>query len=162
MKNSLEEAGNETPAEIETKAEAQGMMHLINPNRRQMAVLFDYVQSIGADKQLLSNHPDEEKKKTRNQAVFQKWFQTLVVQNGRFPRDIPIDFVLQHFAQCVVQNKVDIKGFNLREQVRAFHEYLDNYERELRGKWWQYQNPDQRPKAITESANTERRGNSTI
>lgn len=110
------------------------------------------MEAIGADKNVLSNHPEEEERMKRNSMIYLKWFQALVIHNQRFPRDIPIRFVLAHFRRKVVQNAVKIQGFNLREQVRAFHEYLDNYDHELRGKWWQYQNPEGRPKAIPENA----------
>jgi len=113
-----------------------------------MQILYEYMKDIGADASLLSASSDTEVERERNQAVFNKWFQTIVVQNNRFPQDIPITLVLRHFSRMVVQNKVQIKGYNLREQVRAFHTYLDNWEHELRGKWWQYQNPGDRPKPL--------------
>jgi hypothetical protein len=117
-----------------------------------VAVLAQYIESIGADNSVLSDHPDGQVRGERNQMIYMKWFQALVIHNQRFPRDIPVKFVLAHFARKVEQNDVDIKGFNIREQVRAFHAYLDGYERELRGKWWQYQHPNQRPKMLPESA----------
>lgn len=146
LKRSLAASGQKTPTSVRFKNEAQGQMHLIEPSQEQAGELWQYLECIGADKNVLSDDDN------RNSMIFQRWFQALVIQNQRFPRDIPVKFVLAHFRRKVVQNDIQIKGFNLREQVRAFHEYLDNYERELRGKWWQYQNPDERPKAIPSKA----------
>ena len=84
--------------------------------------------------------------------LFNKWFQTLVIQNDRFPTDIPVEFVLQHFFDTILQQKIELKGFNLLAHMSAFHEYLDNYEHQLRGKWWQCQHPNERPNALPERA----------
>lgn len=144
VKSSLKGFQNETPKTIETKEEAHGQLHLIQAKRSQMKTIYNHIHSIGADKQLLSE------KKERNQMLFNKWFQTLVVQNSRFPTDIPVEFVLEEFFDAILQQKVEVKGFNLLAHMSAFHEYLDDYEHELRGKWWRHQNPDQRPNALPE------------
>ena len=134
------------------KNQAQGHTHLIEPSQEQAGQLAQYLQEIGADKNVLSQHHKEETRDKRNQMIYLKWFQALVIQNQQFPRDIPVKFVLAHFRRKVVQNDVQIKGFNLREQVRAMKEYLSEYEHELRGKWWQYRNPNERPKTLPASA----------
>lgn len=80
--------------------------------------------------------------------VLHKWFKTLVINNQRFPRDINIEFVLSEFFEAILQKKVELKGFNLLAHTTAFHNWMDNYENELRSKWWRKQNPNERPKAI--------------
>lgn len=152
LKQQLADSRKETPSDVRFKSEAKGQRHLIQPTQGQVGVLSQYMKHIGADKNVLSSDPDEDRRDKRNRMIYMEWFQALVIQNQRFPRNIPVKFVLAHFARKVVQNDVQIKGFNLREQVRAFHEYLDSYEHELRSKWWQYQHPGDRPKVLPESA----------
>lgn len=107
-----------------------------------MSVIWEHFHSIGADAQVVS---DDKKK---NRILLKRWFQTLVINNRRFPMDMDIDFVLSEFFEAILQKKVQIKGFNLLAHTTAFHNWIDNYENELRGKWWRNQNPNDRPKAI--------------
>ena len=150
LKKPLASFKEKTPTNVRFKSEAKGQRYLIEPTQEQAGQLSQYLAEIGADKNVLSQHPNEETRRQRNQMTYLKWFQGLVIKNRQFPDDIPVKFVLAHFREKVVQNDVSIKGFNLREQVRAMKEYLSEYEDELRGKWWQYQNPNARPKAIPE------------
>lgn len=135
---------SQTPESIQRKGEAKGLMHLIEPTRRQMLVFYNHLHSIGADDHVLVS--DDKKK---NRMVLGKWFKTLVINNRRFPGDMDIDFVLSEFFEAILQKKVELKGFNLLAHTTAFHEWFDNYENDLRSKWWMKQNPNQRPKAIT-------------
>lgn len=146
-KNSLEKITVETPEQIQCRNEIQGQVHLIEATREQKLEIYNYLHSIGADSKVLSDNS-----KKRNQIILNKWFQMLVIRNERFPDDIPVNFVFSHFHEMVVQNKVKIKGFNLRAQIEAFHEYMDKWEYSLRKKWWMVQNPGDRPKAIAPTA----------
>lgn len=133
----------ETPDSVKRKEQAQGMMHLIEPDRKQMLTFYNHIHSIGADDHILVG--DDKKK---NRMVLHKWFKTLVINNQRFPRDINIEFVLSEFFEAILQNKIELKGFNLLAHTTAFHNWMDNYENQLRSKWWRKQNPNDRPKAI--------------
>lgn len=137
---------SETPRTISKKEEAVGHVHLIEAKRSQMMVVYNHLHTIGADKQILSEDKD------RNRQLLTKWFQTLVIQNQRFPMDIPVVFVLDEFFRAILQQKVALKGFNLLAHMQAFWEWLDGYEHELRGRWWVRQHPKARPRALPESA----------
>jgi hypothetical protein len=143
VKNSLETMSNETPKHIVKKSEADGILEQIQGTKRQFLTIYNHIHSIGADDHVLVG-----KNKEKNRMILQKWFQTLVIQNQRFPTDIPVDFVLQEFFNAILQKRVELKGFNLLAHMTAFHNWLDSCENELKGKWWRKQNPNQRPKEI--------------
>lgn len=111
--------------------------------------IYTHFYNIGADRQILVTSEDEETRKQRNRAILHKYFYILVVQNPLFPGDIPIVFVLDHFFELIVQNKIELKGYNPRSHIQAFHSYISNYKHELRSRWHAHQHPNSRSKALT-------------
>lgn len=140
----MEKSTSETPQHVAKKGEAVGQLHLIKGTRDQLVEVYNHFHSIGADNQVLTDS------KKQNQMILQKWFQTLVMQNRRFPHDLPIDYVLREFFDAILQKQVELKGFNLLAHMTAFHEWIDNFEHSLRSKWFHQQNPQDRPKQITD------------
>lgn len=106
-----------------------------------MAIM-NHLHSIGADNSVLSEDDDT------NRKILYKWFNVLVLNNGRFPADLPIVFVLDELFNAILQQKVDLKGHNLHAHMQAFHSWIDRYEHGLRSKHWAKMNPNHRPKAI--------------
>lgn len=141
----LTSSQKETARTIQKKSEASGQRHLIEPSRQQLQILINHFHSIGADRQLLSD--DAEK----NRALFVKWFQTLVIRNDRFPTDLPVVFVLEEFFEAILQRKVPLKGYNLLTHTSAFHEWIGNFEHQLKATFWHRQHPATRPKALPET-----------
>lgn len=139
VKKSLEAMQYETPKNIEKKADALGVRELIEASHPQMLSIYTHFSAIGADSQLLTN------KKEYNRAILQKWYQTLVIQNKRFPMDLPIVFVLDEFFNAILQRQVDLKGYNLLAHITAFHEFIEKYNHTIRSKHWAKMNFKDRP-----------------
>lgn len=111
------------------------------PNKSQKLTFFDYWKTMGADDAILTDD------KTINNQILQKWFRVLVVRNDRFPKDIPVEFVLDRFFDACTYHKITVKGHNLMAHTRAFNEYMNEYGDKLRGDWW-HSRPD-KPKELT-------------
>ena len=145
LANSLEVIERGTPDTIQAKKEATGLLSRIKPSHRQMLCIVNHLHSIGADRDVLSSS------KESNRQILHKWYQTLVINNPRFPRDLPIAFVLDEFSLAILQQKVELRGHNLHAHMRAFFAWMDSYEHSLREKHWHRTNPEIRPKALPET-----------
>lgn len=146
LKESLSNATGQAPKHIRTRSEVKGIYHTIEADRTQKTIVYDHIHSIGAENNILS---DNDK---RTNMVLHKWFQTLVVNNSRFPFDIPVNFVLNEFFESILHQRTKLKGHNLNAHMQAFHEWMEREEQKLRQKYWNVTNPGSRPKEIAPSA----------
>lgn len=115
-----------------------------------MMVIYNHFNSIGADNQLLVMDDSDPNRKSKNHITFHKWFQTLVVNNNRFPYDLPVNFVLKKFFDAILQpsSGVEIKGYNLLTHIQAFGTFLDSNRQSLREQYLRTVPHDQRPKEL--------------
>jgi len=145
LKQSLQTIGTKAVGHIQTKNEAVGNTAYIKATRPQMLSLFNHLHSIGADNAVLG---DDSK---ANREVLNKWFQVLVVSNPRFPRDMPVEFVLDEFSMAILQQKVELVGHNLNAHMKAFYRWVDSYGNDLKSKYANTLRYEDRPKMLTET-----------
>lgn len=137
---------NEKPKSIVKRSDANGIN--VIPCKNQMLSFVDYWKTMGADDSILTDRKDA------NRQILQKWFRVLVVNNDRFPKDIPVLFVLERFFNACIYHKIQVKGHNLMAHTRAFNEFMNEYGQKLYADWW-HERPD-KPKELTPTATVSR------
>lgn len=140
----MENFQTKTPDTIVRKADATGKLHLIEPTRQQLMVIFEHLQAIGAEEALLTDS------KAINRAILSKWFQQLVIRNDLFPHDLPVRFVLAEFFEAIWQGRVERKGNNLAAHLKAFRIWIGGYEQSIRRRYFHQTHPAERQKALPE------------
>lgn len=107
--------------------------------------ILEYFQLIGADQKMPTEREDLK-------GYIMRWHCHVCILNDLFPADMPYGFVYNHFFNAVIQNKVEIKGYNVRAQIAAFNEWWQS-----RGNWvreqYNIQHPGNQPKQIGDSSN---------
>jgi hypothetical protein len=130
---------NKEPQTIVKRSDITGID--VMPDKSQMLSFVDYWKTMGADDTILTD------KKEANRQIIQKWFRVMVVRNDRFPKDIPVLFVLDRFFNACIYHKIQVKGHNLMAHTRAFNEFMERYGQKLYTDWW-HARPD-KPKELT-------------
>lgn len=92
--------------------------YVVIPDIPQRKAILAYLYLTGATDYYLTDNDDA------NKQIIIKFFDQLVVKNKFFPLNMKITYVLDKFTDAVVQGDVELKGLNLRSQVKAFKEWI--------------------------------------
>lgn len=104
--------------------------------------LVAYHQSIGADKDLPTG-------KRSLYGYLNRFHLQLAVKNPHWPSDLPFGFVYGAFINAVMYGKTELKGYNIKANVKAFRQWItQNGVEEQLYKAYYNSNPDKMPKQL--------------